>query len=311
MAFDPEDDDLYLRPAEKPQVDEASWEGPGKPESRGPAFDPLDESVSGPARPSPEGKPFLLRTALSVAALIALIFIARQFWWPGPEAAPEKAPGWSAAPHVPDPVPPAPSPVIEEDEPEPEVAEEPSAVFEDDYEILPAEELAREPAIPRPVEPRSVEPRPRVEEQVAVAPPPAPEPVVAEKAREEPARPEPRPAEPARRAPSPAPWETAAGQPAGLLRPGPGVEEPIPLDLPRYRYPSAARGTGLEVGVRLALLVDERGRVINAVVREGGPEDLGFAEEALKVARQIPFQPASRYDIPGKMWTEMILEFAE
>jgi TonB family protein len=308
MALDSEDD-LVLRPAEKPRdapFDEASWEGPGRPESRWPAFDPLDESVAAPARLSPEGKPFLLRTALSVAALIALIFIARQFWWPDPEAAPEKAPGWAAAPHVPDPVPPAPSPVIEEDEPEPEVAEEPSAVFEDDYEILPTEELAREPAIPRPVEPR-----PREEERVAVAPPPAPEPVIVEKIREEPARPAPQPVEPARRTVSPAPWETAAGQPAGLLRPGPGVEEPIPLDLPRYRYPPAARGTGLEVGVRLALLVDERGKVINAVVREGGPENLGFAEEALKVARQIPFQPASRYDIPGKMWTEMILEFAE
>lgn len=298
MALDPEDD-LYLRPAEKPRVDETSWEGPGRPESRGPAFDPLDESVVEPAPRSPEGRPFLLRTALSIAALIALIFVARQFWWPDPETSPETAPAWAAAPRVPEPAPPAPSPVIEEVEPE--VAEEPSAVPEDDYEILQTEELAREPVIPRPVEPQ-----PREEERVAVAAPPAPEPVIAEETRREP-----EPAAPAPKRPlPPAPWETAR-QPAGLLRPGPGVEEPVPLDLPRYRYPPAARGTGLQVGVRLALLVDEKGRVIDAVVRDGGPEDLGFNEEALKVARQIPFQPASRYDIPGKMWTEMILEFAE
>lgn len=292
MAFDPEDD-LYLRPAEKPRNDEAFWEGPGSPESRGPAFDPLDESPPEPAPRPAEGRSFFLRTALSIVALIALVFVARQFWWPDPETSPEKAPEWAAAPRVPEPVLPDPSPVIEEEEPEPEpeVAEEPAAVLDDGYEILQTEELASEPAIPR-----SVEPRPREEEQVAEAAPPAPTP--------EPAPPAPR------RALPPAPWETAR-QTEGLLRPGPGVEEPVPLDLPRYRYPPAARGTGLSVGVRLALLVDEKGRVIDAVVRDGGPEDLGFNEEALKVARQIPFQPASRYDIPGKMWTEMILEFAE
>lgn len=288
MALDPEDD-LYLRPAEKPRADEASWEEPGRPESRGPAFDPLDESSPEPAPRLSEGRPFLLRTALSIAALIALIFIARQFWWPDPETSPETAPAWAAAPHVPEPVP---SPEIEEEEqtapePEPEVAEEPLPVLEDDYEILQTEELAQEPALPRPAEPQA-----REEERVAVAAPP------------EPAPPAPK------RDLSPAPWETAS-QPEGLLRPGPGVEQPVPLDLPRYRYPEAARGTGLSVGVRLALLVDERGKVIDAVVRDGGPEELGFNQEALKVARQIPFQPASRYDIPGKMWTEMILEFAE
>jgi TonB family protein len=85
----------------------------------------------------------------------------------------------------------------------------------------------------------------------------------------------------------------------------------VPLDFPRYGYPAAARGTGLQVDVRLALLVDERGRVIEARVREAAPPDLGFSETALAVAKRIPFQPASRYDVPGKMWTEVILEFVE
>lgn len=296
MAQDPEDDDLYLRPAEKRPADEASWDAAGEaqPESRGPEFDPLDEPAE-PALSSPAGKPFLLRAALSVAALIVLVLVAREFWWPEPENVSEAAPAWAAAPRVPAPA--EPEPFVPEEAPEPEVAEEPAAaaeIFEDDYEVLQTAELAGEPSIPRPVEPR------------VAAVPPAPEPAVVEETRvvEEPARPEPQ------RPLSPAPWETAA-QPAGLLRPGPGVEEPVPLDLPRYRYPPAAEGTGLSVGVRLALLVDERGKVIDAVVRDGGPEDLGFDEEALKVARRIPFQPASRYDIPGKMWTEMILEFAE
>ena len=59
------------------------------------------------------------------------------------------------------------------------------------------------------------------------------------------------------------------------------------------------------------MLVDERGRVIDARVREGAPPELGFEETALAVAKRIPFQPATRYDIPGKMWTEVILEFVE
>lgn len=312
MAHDPEDDDLYLRPAAKQPVHDA-WDAPeaARPESRGPVFDPLDEPAE-PVPAEPAGKPFLLRAALSVAALIALVLVAREFWWPGPENAPEAAPAWAAAPRVPVPAEPetpsSPSPIIEEEEapeplPEPEMAEETAPEvqepLEDSYEILQTEELAREPSIPsRPVEPRIV---------------PKPEPAVVEETRvaQEPARPEPQPAAPSPRRPlTPAPWETAA-QPSGLLRPGPGVEEPVPLDLPRYRYPPAAEGTGLSVGVRLALLVDERGKVVDAVVRDGGPENLGFDEEALKVARKIPFQPASRYDIPGKMWTEMILEFAE
>ncbi|HXO21861.1 MAG TPA: TonB family protein [Thermoanaerobaculia bacterium] len=96
-----------------------------------------------------------------------------------------------------------------------------------------------------------------------------------------------------------------------LIRAGPGVSEPVPLDLPHYAYPAAARGSGQKVSVRLALLVDEEGRVVEAIVRKGGPPGLGFGEAAVDAARRTRFQPATRDDIPGKMWTEMILDFAE
>ena len=56
---------------------------------------------------------------------------------------------------------------------------------------------------------------------------------------------------------------------AGGVRPGPGVMPPIPLDMPRFSYPAAARGQGLDIDVRLDLLVDQRGRVIEAVSRGG------------------------------------------
>jgi TonB family protein len=298
-------DDLPLRPPE-PGPDGPAWDLPGeRADGGGLEFDPLDSAP--PAEPEP-GRPLVLRIALSTAALIALVFVARDFWWPEPEA-PETAPKWVAAPHLPAQAvpPPAAEPlVLEEEETGPETAPTAPAP-QDGYEILQTEELAGEGEIPVPVAPR--------EEIAAAEPVSSPEPPAA--AREEPrtvpaVRREAVPERPAlaRRTLPPAPWE-AGDQPAGLLRPGPGVQEPVPLELPRYRYPPAARGTGLEVGVRLALLVDERGRVVDAVVREGGPENLGFDQEALRVARNIPFQPATRYDVPGKMWTEMILEFAE
>lgn len=97
----------------------------------------------------------------------------------------------------------------------------------------------------------------------------------------------------------------------GGVRPGPGVVPPIPLDLPSYSYPAAARGQGLNLDVRLDLLVDERGKVIEAVVREGDASDLGFNETALAAARRLTFQPATRGNVPVKMWTEMIFEFSD
>ncbi|HYU33536.1 MAG TPA: TonB family protein [Thermoanaerobaculia bacterium] len=97
----------------------------------------------------------------------------------------------------------------------------------------------------------------------------------------------------------------------GGVRPGPGVMPPIPLDMPRFSYPAAARGQGLDVDVRLDLLVDEKGKVIEAVVREGDSSGLGFNETALAAAKRLTFQPATRGDEPVKMWTEMIFQFSE
>jgi TonB family protein len=89
----------------------------------------------------------------------------------------------------------------------------------------------------------------------------------------------------------------------------PNVEPPVPLDVPAYSYPDAARGSGRKVAVRMSLLVDENGRVLEAKVVEG--DGFGFDEAALAAARQVVFQPATREGIPGKMWTDLILEFAE
>jgi eukaryotic-like serine/threonine-protein kinase len=97
-----------------------------------------------------------------------------------------------------------------------------------------------------------------------------------------------------------------------LIRRGlPNVQEPEPMDLPRYSYPVAAKGSGQKVRVRVAVLVDENGKVIDATVRESDETGLGFNDVALQAARKVPYQPPTRDDIPGKMWTELIFEFSE
>jgi TonB family protein len=86
---------------------------------------------------------------------------------------------------------------------------------------------------------------------------------------------------------------------------------PIPLDFPSARYPAAARGRGLKVDVHLDILVGEQGQVLEAAVREGDSSGLGFNEAAVEAALATPFQPATRWDLPGKAWTELIIQFED
>jgi serine/threonine-protein kinase len=131
------------------------------------------------------------------------------------------------------------------------------------------------------------------------------------------ARPAPalRPAE--RRSPGPEEPAPARGpvepmQPGALIRAGqPGVEPPEIRDLPRNEYPEAAKGSGRKVSIRVAVLVDETGKVIEAQVREGDKSGLGFNEAAENAARRARFFPATRDGIAGKMWTDLLFEFAE
>ncbi len=257
---------------------------PGETRTPDLLYDPLEaepaDLATPPKRPDPaDGSSLLFRLALATAGLLVLVVLARGLWWP--EAEPRRSAPERVA--TPVPVPAAPAPVAKPRPPEVTAA----PVIEEEAADLP---------------PASAPPEPRAPEPTAVAEaPPAPAPAAP--------LPEPAPA-PAQARRLPPPWEEGP-QPPDLLKPGPGVQEPVPMELPRYSYPAAAQGTGLQVDVRLAVLVDEKGRVIEARVREGAPPDLGFAETALAVAKRIPFQPATRYDIPGKMWTEVILEFVE
>jgi TonB family protein len=112
--------------------------------------------------------------------------------------------------------------------------------------------------------------------------------------------------------PAPAAPEVAPMQRGDLIRHGQlNVQAPEPTELPQYSYPVAAKGSGEKVRVRVAVLVDENGKVVDAVVRESDEAGLGFNDVALQAARKVAYVPATRDDIPGKMWTELIFEFAE
>ena len=293
----------------------------------GPQYDPLPDEEDLALRPQEvlrdtpdqDSEPELLGPAqrpdrswgtLSAAAVLTAALLGAFLWFHRADA-PSAEPPPFAPPAVAEP-PAAPPPAIVEPDPpapEPEIVEEPA-------EELPAE--PEEPSIEMAPGPARTPPPVQT---VEVAPEPAP------RTREKTVKPErPRFQEPSRVAVAkqePAPIapiappvpKRAYGPPAekmaGVLRPGPGVEMPVPLDLPEVRYPEAARGRGLRVDVHLDLLVDEQGKVVEAVVREDDPENLGFNEAAVQAALGTRFQPATRWDVPGKAWTELILEFEE
>ncbi len=101
-------------------------------------------------------------------------------------------------------------------------------------------------------------------------------------------------------------------KPGDLILPGqPGVQPAEIKDLPTYAYPVAAKGSGRKVSIHVAVLVDETGAVVESRIREGDSSGLGFNEAALEAARKARYFPATRDQVAGKMWTDLVLEFAE
>jgi len=293
--------------------------------SAGPLYDPPvaeemergeavteEEDLLGPAR-----RPDRSWGTLAAAAVLMVALLGAFLWYQRPNPARSMPPPPYAPPAVAQPpVEETPEAVLEEPDSPP--AAEPEVIEE--MEEMPAEPEGPEvvPASPAPARPAppvqiadvpDMPETPAPELRAEKAPPLAPErPRAQQPARIGARRPEPAPMTPPKRTVLSGP---PADRLAGVLRPGPGVEMPVPLDLPRVRYPEAARGKGLKVDVHLDLLVDEQGKVVEALVREGEPENLGFNEAAVQAALGTRFQPATRWDLPGKAWTELIIEFAE
>jgi eukaryotic-like serine/threonine-protein kinase len=91
--------------------------------------------------------------------------------------------------------------------------------------------------------------------------------------------------------------------------PGPGGEAAEPVEIPDAIYPAAARGTGREPRVLLAVLVDAHGGVADVRVKEGDSSGLGFDEAAVAAARRARFLPATSNGAPVRSWSELMIEF--
>jgi len=96
-----------------------------------------------------------------------------------------------------------------------------------------------------------------------------------------------------------------------LITGGPGVQVAEVTAVADAIYPAQARGTGRKASIKVALLVDENGNVIDTRIKEGDPSRLGFNEAALAAARKCRFLPATRDGVPGKSWTELIFDFTD
>jgi TonB family protein len=96
---------------------------------------------------------------------------------------------------------------------------------------------------------------------------------------------------------------------SGLIEAGPGVEAAEPTSLPDAVYPPAARGSGLQPHVLVAVLVDEKGNISEARIKSGDSSSLGFNEAALAAVKRARFLPATRNGVAGRSWSELMIEF--
>ncbi len=97
-----------------------------------------------------------------------------------------------------------------------------------------------------------------------------------------------------------------------MIRRGqPNVEEPEVKTLASYAYPAAAKGSGRKVTIRLAVLVDESGQVIDAQIREGDKSGFASRRRPWRRRRRRGSSPPTRDGIAGRMWTELLLDFSE
>ena len=57
------------------------------------------------------------------------------------------------------------------------------------------------------------------------------------------------------------------------------------------------------------MLVDENGQVLEARLVEGLRQKVGLDEQTLEAARRATFRPATKDDVPVKMWHELAVQF--
>jgi TonB family protein len=104
--------------------------------------------------------------------------------------------------------------------------------------------------------------------------------------------------------PSPARMEPADASDPAVRPPGLVSEEAVP-------YPVRAIPRRISAVVVVRALVDERGRVVEAVITQasGQPPEYGFDAAALKRVRSRKYRPARREDVPVPIWVVVRVEF--
>jgi TonB family protein len=156
------------------------------------------------------------------------------------------------------------------------------------------------PSTPSPAPAVSPEPSPPPA-AVSEEPPPAPQ---REPDPEPPPRAQEKPAPP----PAPVP-EAPKVQTGDLVAGGPGVSPPALVSAPKPKYPPQARVLRVEGVVVVSVLVDENGRVQDARLLEPIAQKVGINEEALSVARNAQYRPATKDGVRVKMWTRLRIPF--
>ncbi|HEY0780964.1 MAG TPA: TonB family protein, partial [Thermoanaerobaculia bacterium] len=104
---------------------------------------------------------------------------------------------------------------------------------------------------------------------------------------------------------TPAPPAAAAPPESG----GGAVIPPKLVNYPSPEYPPLARRLGVQGTVIVSVLVDESGRVAEARIVEPVKQQVGINEAALSAARAARFRPATKGDVPTKMWTRLKIPF--
>jgi TonB family protein len=108
--------------------------------------------------------------------------------------------------------------------------------------------------------------------------------------------------------PQPEPASQPRVQIGDLVQMGAGVVPPKSTHVPQARYPPAARRFNKSAEVIVRVLVDERGRVVQAE-HVGTEVGFGFDESAIEAAREATFQPATKDAVRVKMWTTIKMAF--
>jgi len=103
--------------------------------------------------------------------------------------------------------------------------------------------------------------------------------------------------------------ESTATQPGDLVEPGPGVIGPQVLSFQPPPYSAVARRVRASGTVRVAVLVDENGQVLEARLVEGLRQKVGLDQRTLEAARRATFRAATKDGVPVKMWHELAVQF--